>query len=123
MKNKKNKKNVEAPASTVETQVASQQSAPVEAPPKTIEARLQEAFPLEQIRVVTVTDRIVDPKTFDVMQGIKLNVNGRDIKMKWDVNAAAQHQSATGVSFEDIVVNAVVGTLTAWGTCRMTIIQ
>jgi len=84
-----------------------------------LEYRLQSTFTNDKIKVLLITDRIYDPTTFEASQGIKLDVNGVEVKMKWNVEAASQHQSATGISSEDIIYNAVVGTLTAWGTCRM----
>jgi hypothetical protein len=89
----------------------------------TLESRLQTAFSNDKIKVLLITDRIYDPNTFEVSQGIKLDVNGVEVKMKWSVETANQHQKATGISSEDIIYNAVVGALTAWGTCRMTIVK
>jgi len=92
-------------------------------PAPSLESRLQSTFTNDKIKVSLITDRMYDSNTFEASQGIKLDVNGVEVKMKWSVEAASQHQSATGISSEDIIYNAVVGTLTAWGTCRMTIVK
>lgn len=89
----------------------------------TLESRLQTAFSNDKIRVLLITDRIYDPNTFEVSQGIKLDVNGVEVKMKWSVEIANQHKKVTGISSEDIIYNATVGVLTGWGTCRMTIVK
>jgi hypothetical protein len=88
-----------------------------------LESRLQGAFINDKVKVSLITDRMYDPSTFEASQGIKLDVNGVEVKMKWSVETANQHQKATGISSEDIIYNAVVGALTAWGTCRMTIVK
>jgi hypothetical protein len=89
----------------------------------TLETRLQKAFSNDNIKILLITDRIYDPNTFEISQGIKLEVNGAEVKMKWNVEIADKHQKATGTPSEDIVYNAVVGTLTAWGTCRMVVVE
>lgn len=94
-----------------------------EATAPSLESRLQSAFVNDKIKVLLITDRMCDPNTFEASQGIKLDVNGVDVKMRWSVEAANQHQIATGISSEDIIYNAVVGALSAWGTCRMTIVK
>ena len=88
-----------------------------------LESRLQSAFTNDKVKVSLITDRMYDPSTFEASQGIKLDVNGVEVKMKWSVETANQHQKATGISSEDIIYNAVVGALSAWGTCRMTIVK
>ena len=92
-------------------------------PVPSLESRLQSAFSNDKIKVLLITERIYDPNTFEASQGIKLDVNSVEVKMRWSVETANQHQTATGISSEDIIYNAVVGALTAWGTCRVTIVK
>jgi hypothetical protein len=94
-----------------------------DSPVPSLESRLQSAFSNDKIKVLLITERIYDPNTFEASQGIKLDVNSVEVKMRWSVETANQHQTATGISSEDIIYNAVVGALTAWGTCRMTIVK
>lgn len=93
------------------------------APQKTVEQRIQEAFPREVISGLVITQPMSDHETFETFQGIKLNINGQDLRLRWNTDVATQHQSTSGASFEDIIVSAVIGTLTAWGTCRMVILK